>query len=194
MLRRVRGPIPESQIDQAITRDSELRWPNILEKPMVYPPMDHDHLYENENGTSAEPWLDTLIMQAMNTRSPIIHSHIPQRGPISYRYPNGLAANTWIRFFSADSLTPYKAWVLKVVFRAVGQPPYLAAGTVLFCPVVANQTNFSMPIPLCMHTGNQLSATMRASGGIQQTPMIEIQFPFNLPSNSTVTAEFFELF
>lgn len=35
MLRRVKGPIPENQIDSAITRDIELTWENILNKPIT---------------------------------------------------------------------------------------------------------------------------------------------------------------
>ncbi|MCT7948286.1 hypothetical protein NG798_00570 [Ancylothrix sp. C2] len=36
MLRRVRGPIPENQIDPAIARDSELTWERIVNKPSVF--------------------------------------------------------------------------------------------------------------------------------------------------------------
>lgn len=40
---RLRGPIPEKQIDQSITRDNELDWSRILNKPTTFPPSTHTH-------------------------------------------------------------------------------------------------------------------------------------------------------
>lgn len=40
---RTMGPIPERLIDQAITRDTELDWTRILNKPSTFTPSSHEH-------------------------------------------------------------------------------------------------------------------------------------------------------
>lgn len=190
------GPIPESNIDPKIARDTELTWANLQGKPNTYPPIDHDHLHENENGISAEPWLNTLITQAVDTRSPIIHSHIPHRGPVSFRYPNGLGANTPILFFSAGSLAMRKTYAIKLLVEAGSLWPYSGSGALVLTTTGCNGASLNYSLPLLLHNGIGSTAIIRLSGGVQTSPALEVILPFALPASpsSSISVSGLELF
>lgn len=188
---RLRGPIPEKQIDSLIARDSELRWINILEKPTLYPPMDHDHLQEVDGSLIAEDWLSGVISSAIQYKSDVYHVHPTQQ--IVAGYPNGLAANTIVQWLSAGWGNVNGTYVFKIVIEAGSLYPYSATGNVMLTLTKCNGANTIYSVQLMLHNGNSVNCELIASGGTQTTPNINLKLPFALPNGSSVKLFYFQL-
>ncbi len=87
-------------------------WNSITNKPAVYPPSTHTHLDQED---LPEFWLQNLISNAVASRAPIQHTHSPHRGPGKRDFPTGLAANSSVLIFGANSLERFKAYVIIAV-------------------------------------------------------------------------------
>lgn len=194
MLRRVRGPIPENQIDQAIARDSELTWSNISNKPVSYPPMDHDHLTEVDGSPVAESWLSQLIASAVAAKANISHTH-PISANTTNNLTNGLAANTWVNIYPANILTRYKVYIVKVRLECGANYPYSGCAAFLVATTNCNAANTIYTDPMMLHNGNSVNVELRASGGSHNSPAFDVRFPsLAIPVNSRLINEFLELF
>jgi hypothetical protein len=192
-VQRLRGPIPEKQIDQAIARDSELIWGNISNKPTTYPPMDHDHLTEVDGSPVAEPWLSQLIVSAVATKANISHTHQVSANTIN-NLTNGLAANTWVNIYPANILARYKVYLVKVRLECGANYPYSGCAVFQVATTSCNSANTIYTAPMMLHNGNSVNVELRASGGNQNSPAFDVRLPIAIPINSQLINEFLELF
>lgn len=108
---------------------------------------------------------------------------------------SGLASNTWVEIYPQNTLKKYKVYLVKVILECGSIPPYSGAAIFQMATTNCNATNIIYAGSMMVHNGNSIAIELRASGGAQTSPKVELRFPATgIPSNSLVTCEFLELF
>ena len=151
----------------------------------------HDHLSRtnDQDEDGVEDWLSQLLNQrAFNS-----HSH-PAQVSVTKSFPAGIAANALTQILAAGLLKKYQAYALKILIECGSQPPYSGAIGLQFVATNCNNTTTTMQVTPMWHTGSGTNVNITFLGGIQTTPSVNLRLPIALPPNSTITAEFLELF